>query len=155
MRIMGKWSLSLCVRILTDIMIAANIGTLLFLPLVLRYMYGLLSARYQIMEDFTFLMWFLYVCGLLTLSILVLGHFFLRNLEKGLPFDGKNSKYFTLLGISFSLLAAAFFAKTIAYNTILTIFCAILFLVFALLSLILSGVFRQASLVWEEHQLVI
>lgn len=155
MQIMGKMSLSFCVRLFTDVMIAANIATLLFLPNVLRYLYDLLSASYLILEDRTFLLYFLYICGILALGILMLGHFILRNLEKGLPFDGKNTKYFKLLTLDLTLMSAVFFVKTIMYNTILTIFCANVFLIGALLALILSEVFRQASLVWEEHQLVI
>lgn len=155
MRIMGKISLSFCVRLLTDAMIIANIGTLLFLPGILRNLYDLLSSSYLILEDYTFLTYFLYVCGILTLGILILGHLILRSLEKGLPFDSRNAKYFKLLSLDIALLAAAFFVKIFVYNTILTIFCANIFLIIALLALILSEVFRQASLVWEEHQLVI
>jgi hypothetical protein len=155
MQVMGKTSLSFCVRILTDAIIAANIGALLFLPPILKYTYSLLSTSYLIMEDYTFLLVFLYICGVLTLGILVLGHFILRNIEKEQPFSGKNAKYFKLLGINFLLLSAIFFVKIFMYNTILTIFCALFFMITALLSWILSGVFKQASLVWEEHQLVI
>lgn len=155
MRIIGKVSLSFCVRLLTDALLAANVGTLIFLPSVLSYMYDLLAESYLNMEDVSFLLPFLYVCGTLTLAVLVLGHLILRTLEKGQPFDKKNPVYFRLLAIVSLMLSAAFFIKVALYGTILTIFCADLFLIFALLSLIMSEIFRQASVIWEEHQLTI
>src|ERR1035437_4250461 len=119
MQVMGKASLSFYVRILTDAIIAANIGALIFLPPILKYTYSLLSTSYLILENYTFLLVFLYICGVLTLGILVLGHFILRNIEKEQPFSGKNAMYFKLLGINFLLLSAIFFVKIFMYNTIL------------------------------------
>ena len=57
--------------------------------------------------------------------------------------------------LDFLLLAVLFVVKDALYGTILTIVCAAMFLAFAVLALILSEVFRQASIVWEEHQLTI
>lgn len=155
MRVIGKASLSFCVRILTDVLIVGNIGTLIFLPWVLRFLYDLWLTKAYFQEDYTFMTWFLYVCGMLTLAVLVFGHLILRTIEKGLPFDFKNPLYFRYVGISFLLLSAAFFIKLFFYGTILTFFCAGFFLIFALLAVIMSEVFRQASLIWEEHQLTI
>lgn len=155
MRVIGKASLSFCVRILTDVLIVGNIGTLLFLPWVLRFLYDLWLTKAYFQEDYTFMIWFLYICGVLTLTVLCLGHMILRTIEKGLPFDFKNPRYFRFVGISFLLLSAAFFIKIFFYGTILTFFCAGVFLIFALLAVIMSEVFRQASIIWEEHQLTI
>lgn len=155
MKVTGKASLSFGVRILTDVLVAGNIGTLLFLPLVLRFLYDLWLTKPYFPEDYTFMIWFLYICGMLTLAVLVFGHLILRTIEKGQPFDFKNPVYFRYVGISFLLLSAAFFIKLFFYGTILTVFCAGVFLIFALLAVIMSEVFRQASLIWEEHQLTI
>jgi len=155
MRVTGKASLSFGVRILTDVLIVGNIGTLLFLPWVLRFLYDLWLTKLYFSEDYTFMIWFLYICGILTLAVLVFGHLILRTIEKGLPFDFKNPLYFRYVGIFFLLLSAAFFIKLFFYGTILTFFCAGVFLIFALLAFIMSEVFRQASLIWEEHQLTI
>jgi len=155
MQVMGKKSLSFCVRILTDVLVIANIGTLLFLPWVLRFLYDLWLTSDYFREDFRFMMFFLYVSGLLTLGVLVFGHLILRTIEKGTPFDPRNAGYFRYVGVFFLLLSASFFIKLFFYGTILTFFCAGIFVIFALLAMIMSEVFRQASLIWEEHQLTI
>lgn len=155
MKIMGKVSLSFFVRVITDIMITVNLATLILLPWALRFLLSALKDEYMVIEDFTFLLYFLYVCGALTGVLLVLGHCIMRTLEKGLPFDPKNARYFLRIGIVFMLLSAAFWVKIFIYNTFLTLFCAGIFAIFALLAVILSEIFRQASLIWEEHQLTI
>lgn len=155
MQIIGKKSLTFFVRIFTDIMILLNIVTLIFLPPILRLCYDYLLMEYVFTEDFGFMLVFLYIAGSFTLFLLVIGHLFLRTLEKGIPFDPINTKYFRLLSLDFLLLAALFVIKNALYGTILTIVCAGMFLILAVLALILSEVFRQASIVWEEHQLTI
>lgn len=155
MRIVGKESLPFGVRLLADLLIAANILCLIFLPPILKYLFQALSESYLVTEDYFFMLVFLYVCGTLSLGILVPGHLFLRNLEKRQPFDRKNPRYFRWLALAFLLMSAAFFVKMFLYNTLLTVFCAFLFLIFALLALILAEVFRQAGLIWEEHELTI
>lgn len=155
MRVMGKRSLSFFVRILTDVLVIGNVGTLLFLPWVLRFLYDLWLTSDYFREDFRFMMIFLYASGFLTLGVLVFGHLILRTIEKGTPFDPRNAGYFRYVGVFFLLLAASFFVKLYFYGTILTFFCAGVFVIFALLAMIMSEVFRQASIIWEEHQLTI
>lgn len=155
MKILGKVSLSFAVRILNDLLLVANVLTLIFLPCVLHYIYGLMKTTYLIEESYNFLLGFLYVCGVFTLLVLFAGHQIMRSLEKNLPFDSKNPRRFMILALAFFLLSAAFFGKMLFYGTILTIFCAYLFLLLTLLSLILAEVFRQACKIWEEHQLTI
>ena len=155
MRVSGKKNLSFCVRILTDVLVVVNIGTLLFLPWVLRFLYNLWLTSDYFREDFRFMMIFLYASGLLTLGVLVFGHLILRTIEKGTPFDKRNAGYFRYVGVFFLLLSASFFIKLFFYGTILTFFCAGVFVIFALLAMIMSEVFHQASLIWEEHQLTI
>lgn len=155
MRVMGKINLSFFVRIFTDVLVAANVVTLLFLPWVLRFLYDLWLTSDYFREDFRFMMIFLYAGGLLTLGVLVFGHLILRTIEKGTPFDPRNAGYFRYVGVFFLLLSASFFIKLFFYGTILTFFCAGVFLIFALLAMIMSEVFRQASLIWEDHQLTI
>ncbi len=155
MRVIGKASLSSFVRILTDVLIAGNAATLIFLPWILRYLYDLWLTSAYFVEDYTFMLYFLYFCGLITLAVLIFGHMILRTIEKGEPFHPGNTLRFRYVGISFLLLSAAFFVKLCFYGTLLTFFCAILFLLFSVLSVIMSEVFRQASIIWEEHQLTI
>lgn len=155
MRVMGKINLSFFVRILTDVLVAANVGILIFLPWVLRFLYDLWLTSDYFREDFRFMMFFLYASGLLTLGVLVFGHLILRTIEKGTPFDPRNAGHFRYVGVFFLLLSASFFIKLFFYGTILTFFCAGVFLIFALLAMIMSEVFRQASLIWEDHQLTI
>jgi hypothetical protein len=155
MKMIGKASLSLFVRIITDVLIAANAVTLLTLPWTLREMLSIIEREYKVVEGYSFLLIFLYVCGGLTFILLIFGHLLMRTLEKGLPFDPRNAGYFRWIGVVFFLLSVAFCAKIFMYNTMLTIFCAGIFAVFSLLSMILSEVFRQASMIWEEHQLTI
>ena len=155
MQIIGKKSLTFFVRIFTDIMIVLNIAALSFLHPILRFLYDYVYTGYLFTEDFGFMLVFLYIAGTLTLFLLIIGHLFLRTLEKGIPFVTKNTKYFRLLSLDFLLLSALFIVKDVFFGTILTIVCAAMFLIFAVLALILSEVFRQASIVWEEHQLTI
>ncbi len=156
MKMMGKVSLSFFVRIFTDIMIAANLVMLIILPWALSHLLdGILQGTFKGTEDHTFLLWFFYVCGTLTCILLLLGHCLMRTLEKGLPFDPENARYLRSVGVVFLLLSAAFWVKVVVYITPLTLFCAGMFAIFALLALILSEVFRQASIIWEEHQLTI
>jgi len=155
MKIMGKVSLSFFVRVMTDVMIAVNLATLILLPWGLEFIISAVKEEYTVVENITFLRGFLYVSGILTLGLLVLGHLIMRSIEKGLPFDPKNARYFRMIGIVFVLLSATFWVKIFIYNTFLTLFCAGIFAVFALIALILSEIFRQASLIWEEHQLTI
>lgn len=155
MKILGKVSLAFAVRILTDMLVVMNVLALVFLPWVLNFLYDMMRETYLIDESADFLLVFLYFAGAFTLLVLVMGHQILRSLEKNLPFEPKNPLRFRLLALAFFLLAAAFFAKLFFYSTILTVFCAYLFLLLTLLSLILSEVFRQACKIWEEHQLTI
>lgn len=155
MKILGKVSLSFAVRLLNDVLLVANILTLIFLPWVLQYIYDLMKTTYLFEESYNFLLGFLYVAGVFTLLVLFVGHQIMRSLEKNLPFDPKNPRRFIFLALAFFLLSAAFFGKMLFYGTILTIFCAYLFLLLTLLSLILAEIFRQACKIWEEHQLTI
>jgi hypothetical protein len=155
MRVIGKASLSFFVRVLTDILIIGNVGALIFLPKVLRFLYDLWLTSAYFAEDYTFMLYFMYVCGVLTLGVLILGHLILHTIEKGEPFSPRSTFYFRYVAIAFILLSAAFFVKLFLYGTVLTFFCAVLFLIFSLLSVIMSEVFRQASIIWEEHQLTI
>lgn len=155
MKILGKISLSFAVRILNDMILIANVLVLIFLPYVLTTLFDLLKTTYLFEESYSFLLGFLYVTGVFTLMVLLAGHQIMRSLEKNLPFDPKNPRRFMVLALAFFLLSAAFFGKMLFYGTILTIFCAYLFLLLTLLSLILAEVFRQACKIWEEHQLTI
>lgn len=156
MKIMGKMSLALVIRLMTDVIFALNVAALLFLPFgLLRYFYNLLHTTYLTGESYNFLLPFFYVCGTLTLGVLAVGHLILRSLERNCPFDRKNPLWFRFLAIDLAVLSLVLFGKMFVYPTILTLLGAYLILLVALLAMILSEIFRQACKIWEENELTI
>ncbi len=153
--IMSRGSLAFAVRLLNDLLLVLNTIVLLTLPWLLAITYDSLSQIYYMVESYRFWLLFLYPCGLFTLLILILGHRILRNLEGRKPFARRNFRDLKRLGFVFLLLCLAFVVKIFFYSSILTIFCAGIFLVLTLLAWLLSETFRQACEIWEEHQLTI
>lgn len=154
--------LALVLRIIADLLIASGFLSLFFIPPVLRIFYDILYDSGLRTEDirtpfepYDFAVAFLYVCAVLFLGILIEGHFILRTLEKGNPFDVRNSRRFIIVGLFSLLLCVAFVVKILMYNTLLTMLAAALFLMIALVAFILSEVFKQASEIWNEHQLTV
>lgn len=155
MESIGKRSLSFVLRIITDFCIIVNIGVLISLPWLTKYIVRILTQSFVEYEPYNFILVFLYICGVFSLGILLQGHLILRTLEKNQPFDAKNSKRFLRLGLMSLCIAFVFFIKIFMYNTLLTITGAGLFALASLIAFILSDVFLKAARIWEEHQLTV
>ncbi|NLT12373.1 MAG: DUF2975 domain-containing protein [Clostridiaceae bacterium] len=154
--------LALVLRIIADILIASGFLSLFFIPSVIRSFYDILydsGARTENIrtpfEPYDFAVAFVYVCAVLFIGILIAGHFILRTLEKGNPFDARNSRRFTIVGLISLLLTIVFVAKIFMYNTLLTMLAAALFPLIGLVAFVLAEVFKQASDLWHEHQLTV
>jgi len=177
MLIIGKRSLSSLLRILTDLLLVLNIIALLMLPILLTAIYknpdlisqldrsasqdgleiGLRSGDLADLPpaSYPFYLCFLYASGIGTAFILLEGHKILRRLECGNPFSAGQSGSFRRMSLAFFLLAIIFAVKIFAYNTLLTMFCCFMFLMFGLVCLIMTAIFRQAYLVKSENELTI
>lgn len=155
MESIGKRSLSLLLRIITDFCIVINVAVLISLPWLTKYIVRILAQSFIEYEPYNFILVFLYICGVFALGILIQGHLILRTLEKNQPFDVRNSKRFLRLGLMSLCIALVFFIKIFMYNTLLTITGAGLFALAALIAFILSDVFLKAAKIWEEHELTV
>jgi hypothetical protein len=155
MESIGKRSLSFILRIFTDFCIIVNIGVLINLPWLTRYIVKILAMTFVEYEPYIFILVFLYICGVFALGILIQGHLILRTLEKNQPFDAKNSKRFFQIGLMSLFIACVFFIKIFMYNTLLTITGTGFFALAALIAFILSDVFLKAAKIWEEHELTV
>jgi hypothetical protein len=177
MLIVGKRSLSNFLRILTDLILVLNILTLLLLPVVLTAIYEnpelivqldrsadktgpdiRLRSEYPAdlpSASYPFYLVFLYASGIGTACILLQGHQILRRLERSEPFSHQQARSFRFMSFAFFLLTITFAVKIVFYNTLLTMFCCLLFLIFSLVCLIMADIFRQAYLVKSENELTI
>jgi hypothetical protein len=175
MPITGKNSLASLLRILLDVLLVANILVLILLPILLNAIYDnpslltqlepqgvsdTLESRGEYPPDlpassYPFYLIFLYAAGLGTAWILLEGHRILRRLERGEPFASGQAASFRRVSWAFAWLTAAFTVKVIVHNTLLSMFCAGLFLLLVLIAQILGEVFRQAYLVKTENELTI
>lgn len=106
-------------------------------------------------ESYPFYLGFLYATGLGTAWILGEGHFILRRLERNQPFARGHAASFRRMSAAFVLLTLAFLVKILLYNTLLTMFCALLFIVLTVICLIFADIFHQAWLVKTENELTI
>lgn len=177
MLIIGKHSLASFLRILVDILLVVNLVVLLLLPFILNALYEnpeLLRQldRYDASQgpdipirseypsdlpptSYPFYLGFLYLSGFCTAWILLEGRLILRRLEKGLPFAAAQAGSFNRIAAACALLTLAFVIKVAVYNTLLTMFCAAVFLLLAMIALVLAEVFRQAHQVKSENELTI
>lgn len=177
MRVKGKYSTSRLLRFAVDLILIVNILALLMLPVWLSAVYkdpGLLSQlerqTTQTVPDSTFqsaypsdlpessypfYLVFLYISGLGTAWILFEGHLILKRIEKGQSFVAGQSGSFRRVAGAFGVLALAFAVKIFTYNTLLTMFCCVLFILLVLIAWILSEIFRQAFTFKSENELTI
>jgi hypothetical protein len=142
-------------RIITDFCIIVNIGVLISLPWLTKYIVKIFAQTFVEYEPYNFILVFMYICGVFALGILLQGHLILRTLEKNQPFDVKNSKRFLRIGLLSLCIAFVFLVKIFMYITLLTITGAGLFALAALIAFILSDVFMKAARIWEEHELTV
>lgn len=177
MLITGRHSLSTLLRYLADSLIVLNILALILLPLILTALYQnptlilqldppaasstpdiRLASEYPSdlpPDSYPFYLGFLYAAGIGTAMVLIQGHRILRRLERNEPFTAGQAGSFHLMAWAFFWLALTFLVKVFAYNTLLTMFCCLLFFAFGVVCLILADVFHQAWLVKSENELTI
>lgn len=177
MLITGKQSLSTYLRYTVLTLIVFNILVLLCLPLILKVLYQNPELLVQLDRSVTtvgldqslittyptdlppasypFYLVFLYASGLGTLAILSQGYLILRRIESDQPFDQGQSRSFRWLAIAFFWLALTFLVKIFLYNTLLTLFCCLLFCILGVVCLILADVFLQAWIVKTDSELTI
>lgn len=105
--------------------------------------------------SYPFYLGFLYAAGIGTAWVLAEGRFVLRRLEKAQPFARENAPSFRRMSAAFVLLTLAFIVKMLFYNTLLTVFCTLLFIVLCVICLIFADIFHQAWLVKTENELTI
>lgn len=169
--------MTLILRWIIDGTLLINILTLLGLPWLLKLIYQNPDLFYQLeprnplasgeyspahpypsdmpVDSYFFYLVFLYLSGLCTAWLLYEGHRILRRLETGGIFAPQQHRSFLRASFSLLLLSVIFLVKIIFYNTVLTMFCAGLFLILGLIAMILADVFRQAWLVKSENDLTI
>jgi hypothetical protein len=177
MFITGQSYLTTILRIITWGLLILNILVLLALPLILTQIYQNPELIVQLdrsyeqagpdlhlesefppdlpADSYPFYLVFLYASGLGTATVLFQGLRILKRIERGEPFCAPQAGSFRWLAIAFFWLALVFLVKIFAYNTLLTIFCCLLFFFFSLVCLILADVFRQAWLVKSENEMTI
>lgn len=177
MLITGKRGLPFLLRTITDLLLILNLLALIGLPWILSGLFanpdllaqlspgtGLAAAAgYPVSgirsdmpaSSYTFYLIFLYFSGIGTGWVLVEGHLILRRLEKGDPFASGQAGSFRRMSAACALLAACFAVKIIRYNTVLTMFCGVIFLILVLITLIMAEIFRQAYIVKTENELTI
>ncbi len=176
MLIIGKHSLASFLRVFVDVLLVVNILVLIFLPRLLTFLYENpvlitqldLYSRTDIApgaavgypsdlpaNSYPFYLAFFYASGIGTAWLLLEGHLILRRLENGNPFAAAQSHSFFRVACACGILLVTFIAKVLTYNTLLTSFCTIIFLLLVLIALILSEVFRQAHQVKSENELTI
>lgn len=164
-------------RVITTALIILNVLSLLILPLILTELYQNPALIIQLdrpgavsgpdihlepgylsdlpAQSYPFYLGFLYACGIGTAIILLQGYQILRRIERGEAFCAAQAGSFRWLAGAFFWLAAVFLVKIVAYITLLTIFCCLLFCLLGLVGLILADVFRQAWLVKSENDMTI
>jgi hypothetical protein len=174
MSVIGRHSLATALRILIDLLLLFNLIALILLPWLLTQLYThpelllqLEHAEARTIDNavrypgdlppssYPFYLAFLYGAGLCTAWLLAEGHLILRRLERGDPFAAGQTNAFRRIGLAFCLLAALFAVKCLFYITLLTLFCAALFVLLAMIALVLAEVFRQAYLVKSENELTV
>lgn len=169
--------LSRVLRILIDVILVLNLLALILLPFLLRLIYDQPALFYQLEpaapasvpdtrlsdeypadlppESYPFYLGFLYATGLCTAWILFEGHMVLGRVAKEDPFHAGQGRSFRHMAIALILLSLAFAVKVAVYITLLTIFCAVVFIIFGFVALLLADLFQQAWQVKSENELTI
>ena len=101
-----------------------------------------------------FILFFLTAAALASLWVVLEMIFMLRSIPKG-PFVRRNVRALNRCGVIFLVLAAAFCVKCVAFPTLLTVVCGLIFLGGGLFAFTLAALFRQAVVFREENDLTI
>jgi hypothetical protein len=177
MLIAGKYNLTKLLRVITTVLIVLNVLVLVLLPMILTMIYQNPELIVQLdrsgnasgpdirldssypsdlpLASYPFYLGFLYASGIGTAIILLQGYQILRRIERNDTFIAAQAPSFQRMALAFLWLAIVFLVKILTYNTLLTIFCCLLFFFFSMVCLILADVFRQAWLVKAENEMTI
>lgn len=177
MNYLHKPQLTPFLRYAVDIILLLNLLTLLLLPWLLNMVYDNPNLLNQLEpadnpdgpeitiydeypsdlppSSYPFYLTFLYLSGFSTAWILVQGHRILLRLERGQTFSAGQNISFRHIAMALFLLSIVFFVKIFVYNTLLTMFCSVMFFLFALISLVMADIFHQAWQVKTENELTI
>lgn len=169
--------LSRFLLILINITLILNLLALIFLPFLLRLIYDNPDLFHQLEgraltaaadgtraesypadlppHSYPFYLVFLYASGLSTAMILFAGRRILGRVIQGEPFHSGQPASFRCMAAALLILFLAFFSKIFLYNTLLTLFCTVLFLIFTLVALIFADLFHQAWQAKTENDLTI
>ncbi len=153
MIILDQRGFSGLVKHLLDLIFVGGIGIMLSLPIALKWYMGLMYTRTS--ENYNFLLGFLFVTGILALTVVNEIRNLLKNINKRNPFIRANVKSLNRIAVSCLLIAACYVIKIIFYNSFLTIIITMVFIITGFFSIILAEVFQQAVIVKEENDLTI
>lgn len=153
MIILDQRGFSGLVKHLLDLIFIGGIGILLSLPIALKWYMGLMYTRTS--ENYNFLLGFLFVTGILALTVVNEIRNLLKNINKRNPFIRANVNSLNRIAVSCLLIAACYVIKIIFYNSFLTIIITMVFIITGFFSIILAEVFQQAVIVKEENDLTI
>ena len=154
MKYIGKNSISFFMKILLSIFMITTIALLAFLPWIINQFLGI---TYGIGNTFakTILLIVLYpsgICGLLIENEL---RRIFKSLEKKDPFVDSNIKSLNSMGIYMIVVFVMFIFKIFTLNSIMTMVCALAFVIISLLCFVLADVFKQAVIYKKDNDLTI
>ncbi len=153
MIILDQRGFSGLVKHILDLIFVGGIGILLSLPVALKWYLGLMYTRTS--ENYNFLLGFLFITGILALTVVNEIRNLLKNINKRNPFIRANVKSLNRIAISCLIIAACYVIKILFYNSFLTIIITMVFIITGFFSIILAEVFQQAVIVKEENDLTI
>jgi hypothetical protein len=153
MVILGEKGLSGIVKFALDLTFIGGIAIFIGLPFILKWYMNTLYARTS--ENYVFLMVFMYITGLLCLTIVYDIRRIFKTLNRKNPFKMDNVNSLNRIAGASFLISVSYVVKILFYNSFLTVIIAMVFIVTGLFSIILAEVFRQAVIVKEENDLTI
>lgn len=153
MLILGKNGLSGLVKYMLDTIFAGGLAIMVSLPVSLEWCFD--RYTWADRENYTFLLVFLFITGLLCLMIIWELRRMLVTLNQREPFKRENVSSLKNIAALALLISLAYVIKIVFYTSFLTIIIAMVFLIMGLFALILSEVFRQAVDVKEENDLTV
>jgi len=154
MVIIGEKGLSGIVKRFLDLVFIGGLGILISLPYSLRW-YMSYIYRVESIENFYFLLVFLYITGIVCLILVNEVRKIFKTVNRKNPFMMDNVKSLNRIAVSSLLIAGAYVVKIFYYNSVLTAILAMVFIIAGLFSLVLAEVFRQAVEYKEENDLTI
>ena len=125
------------------------------LPFMLDTYFGYFYDAYNLLPGYrTFIMAFLIFTGAGGIWVEMEMILMLRSIPTN-PFISRNVQALKRVGVILAVLAAAFTGKCILYITLLTMVCAIIFILACLFAFTLASLFSQAVAFREENDLTI